>query len=424
MYRTRSRFTPGRILLLIAAALVFPSTVNASGTFRALFEFSTVGGGPPFSSLTLDPAGNLYGTTATAGRYGLGSVFKLTRNQDGTWAENILYSFQGGSDGSYPLAEVIFDSAGNLYGTTNNGGGCQSSTLEFGCGTIYRLTPQSDGTWTETTLYRFTGGADGAEPGRGPLLEAAGGFYGNAASGGKGWGVVFKLTPNPDGSWSQHVLHTFRSSDGAGPVGGVVSNTAGNLYGQASYGGGNNGCGVVYKLSQDSNGNWSETVLHRFCSSIRDGAFPLGGGLAFDSAGDLYGGTIGGAASVNCRDGCGTIFRLKHNSDGSWSYRKIHTFMGTPAWAPFAGLTIDAAGTIYGTTVRGGSADKGVIFKLTHNPDGSWTMKVLHNFLGKPAAYPYARLILDKAGSLYGTTVGTNLCCNNGGLGVVFKMIP
>ena len=129
MYRTRSRFTPGRILLLIAAALVFPSTVNASGTFRALFEFSSVGGGTPYAGLTLDPAGNLYGTTADAGRYGLGSVFKLTRNQDGTWAESILYSFQGGSDGSYPFAEVIFDSAGNLYGTTNNGGGCQSSTL-------------------------------------------------------------------------------------------------------------------------------------------------------------------------------------------------------------------------------------------------------------------------------------------------------
>lgn len=108
--------------------------------------------------------------------------------------------------------------------------------------------------------------------------------------------------------------------------------------------------------------------------------------------------------------------RLKHDSDGSWSYRKIHTFLGTPARAPAAGLTIDAAGIIYGTTKLGGSANKGVIFKLTHNPDGSWTLKVLHNFLGKPAAYPEGRFIFDKAGSLYGTAT----CCG----GVVFKMIP
>src|SRR6266496_3165405 len=380
MYPTNFRFTPGRILLLIAAALVLPSTVNASGTFRTVFEFNSVGGGTPYAGLTLDSAGNLYGTTADGGTSSRGTVFKLTRNLDGTWTESTLHSFQGGSDGSFPNAEVVFDSAGNLYGTTNNGGGCQSYT--FGCGTVYKLTPQADGTWTETILYKFTGGADGSGPyNSGALLDAAGNFYGTTVEGGKGYGVVFKLTPNPDGSWSEHVLHTFAGGfDGAKPLGGVVSDSAGNLYGETSLGGGHNNCGSVFKLGLNSNGSWSKTVLHSFCSSSSDGNVPLGG-LAFDSAGNLYGVTFYGGSG-----GDGTVFRLKHDSDGSWSYRKIHTFLGTPARAPAAGLTIDAAGIIYGTTKLGGSANKGVIFKLTHNPDGSWTLKVLHNFLGKPAA--------------------------------------
>ncbi len=419
MSRKKRWFAMGRILPSIVAALVLCTGVEASGTYRAVLGLAGMGAGIPAAGLTFDAAGNLYGTTSDGGDSGQGAVFKLTPNGDGTWSGTLLHSFMGGTDGSDPIAGVVFDQAGNLYGTTTEGGGCTKFT--FGCGTVFELTPQMDGSWTESIIHAFTGGADGEFPNRNPLTLNAGILYGEAQFGGAALGgVVFKLIQNPGGSWTEQVLYDFANpSGGALPDGGLVFDAAGNLYGTTTYLGNAHACGTVFKLAPNSSGTWSQSVLHTFCFSGSDGNDPIGG-LTLDRAGNLYGVTHLGGGSKKCSEGCGTVFRLKRNSDGSWSYKKIHSFEATPALEPSAGVAVDAAGNVYGTTLSGGSTGNGVIFKLTPNSDGSWTEKTLHNFLGKPAAHPAGTLIFGEGGILYGTT----RCCSANGGGQVFKFIP
>jgi uncharacterized repeat protein (TIGR03803 family) len=325
----------------------------------------------------------------------------------------VLHAFYG-SDGYQPYAGLIFDAAGNLYGTTLEGGtGCQ-----IGCGTVFKLSPNADGRWTESVLHRFNGN-DGSIPVAGLIFDATGNLYGTTYAGGaNSQGTVFKLTANADGSWTESVLHSFNGSDGAYPYAGLIFDAAGSLYGTAYEGGSGtgcstNGCGTIFKLTPNADGRWTESVLHSFNNT--DGATPEAG-LIFDAAGNLYGTTDGAGAH-----GYGAVFKLTPSANGSWTESVLHSFEGNGGEQPWAGLIFDAAGNLYGTTYGGGASFAGTVFKLTPNADGRWTESVLHSFEGKPATTPgLGSLVFGSAGALYGTTEE----CSSGCEGVVYQITP
>jgi hypothetical protein len=244
-------------------------------------------GGSPSGKLIFDTAGNLYGATSAGGGSNsncpnrwCGAVFELKRTPGGQWKEIVLYDFRLGKNGSVPYAGLIFDSAGNLYGTTLEGGRghCSFTT----CGVVFELTPTTAGKWKETVLYAFRGGDDGGSPYAGLILDAAGNLYGTTILGGnRGFGVVFELVPTSSGTWKEKVVHAFTGGkDGGSPTGGLIFDEAGNLYGDTINGGdlaacGGYGCGVVFKLTPTSHGKWKESVLYSF-KGAQDGAMPSG----------------------------------------------------------------------------------------------------------------------------------------------------
>ena len=344
---------------------VFELTPKAGGSWtkKVLLNFNLKNGALPLGGLIFDASGNLYGTTYGGGTHDFGTVYELTP-LNGRWTERVLYSFVPGRDGGgfKPSAGLIFDSSGNLYGTTTSGGASLS-------GTVFRLTPSSGGAWTENVLYQFTGGADGGYPVGGVILDAEGNLYGMTEYGGSGCylpgcGVVFELTPNADGSWKENVLHTFTGgADGALPLASLVMDTAGNLYG-TTLEGDLHDFGTVFKLAP-STGNWKETVLYRFKG--RSGENPSGS-LIFDSLGDLYSTTQEGGdlAGAGCNEvGCGVVFKLTPNSNGGWNERVLHTFADHPGANPEAGLIFDPAGNLYGTSIGDGSGTFGSVFEIT-----------------------------------------------------------
>jgi uncharacterized repeat protein (TIGR03803 family) len=382
---------------------VIPS--DGSGSENALYNFAG-GTDPkfPYAGLVLDKAGNLYGTTQLGGANSQGTVFEVTHNSDGSWTENVLYNFTGSADGGQPSAGLIFDASGNLYGTTNFGG---SANCNLGCGTVFELAPGSGG-WTETVLYTFTGGSDGREPYARLLSDAAGNLYGTTLLGGtvssvctSGCGTVFKLTRTSSG-WTENALYSFAGgTDGASPYDGLAFDSVGNLYGTA-YSGGASGSGVIFKLSPGSSG-WTESVVHAFRGGY-DGKYSYGD-VVLDSAGNLYGTSFQGGGK-----GYGVVFQLVPNSKGAWQEKVLHSFGNAPSANPVAGLVMDPAGNLYGTTLAGGQqtscgATCGTLFKLSPAATGKWTYKVIHIFgQGTDGYHPSGDLILDPSGNLYGTT--------------------
>ncbi len=407
------------LIIVIATTLVLAPAALAQGKFKTLYKFKgSTDGNFSQASLIFDQAGNLYSTT-TRGGAGYGTVFELTPNQDGSWTESVLYSFTGGADGADPFAGLIFDQAGNLYGTTYQGGSA-------GVGTVFELTPNLDGGWTQNVLHSFKN-SDGRYPVGGVIFGADGNLYGTTTNGGAaGQGTVFELTPNQDGSWTESVLHSFKGGrDGGYPDhGSLIFDTAGNLYGATASGGkvGCNwlspGCGTIFELKPNSDGRWTEQVLHRF-SGGTDGATPQPT-LIFDKSGNLYGTTLLGGAH-----GVGNVFELMPNSDGSWKQKVLHQFKGGN-WGPWAGVIFDQAGNLYGTTLAGGNLNAcggqgcGVVFKLAPNSNGGWNETVLHTFTDHPGALPNALLTFDESGNLYGTTAGDS----SKTFGSVFEITP
>jgi uncharacterized repeat protein (TIGR03803 family) len=315
------------------------------------------GAGPYLAGVILDAAGDLYGTTMVGGAYGDGVVFKLKPNPGGTWTENVLHSFTG-ADGALPRAGVIFDAAGNLYGTTNQGGPSND-------GVVFKLAPNPDGTWAESVLHSF-GGADGSAPQSGLTFDAAGNLYGTTANGGAytgETGVVFKLAPNRDGTWTESVLYSFTGgTDGGFSFAGLIPDAAGNFYGTTTGGGAYN-YGVVFKLEPNPGGTWSESVLYSFRGSA-DGGVPWAA-LIFDAAGNLYG-TANDRGSANCIFGCGVVFKLAPTSSG-WRETVLHTFLGFGKY-PEAPVIFGPAGNLYGTTSNQ-PTDRlpyGVVFEIAH----------------------------------------------------------
>jgi uncharacterized repeat protein (TIGR03803 family) len=418
------------LIIVILVTLVLSPGAWAQNKYKTLYKFKGGKDGVyPTGRLIFDAAGDVYGTTESGGAYGIGTVFELTPNPDGSWTKKVLHHFTGGKDGASPYAGgVSFDQAGNLYGTTSYGG-------TSGGGTVFELSPNPDGSWSESVLYAF--GADGWGT-NGPLtIDAGGNLYGVQFAGGSGacgvgCGSVFELSPNSDGSWTKSRLHTFNGKDGSNPETGVIFDAAGNLYGTTVTGGKcvEWGCGVVYKLTPNSDGTWSESLLYRFCTltNCRDGQSPYST-LTFDQAGNLYGSTTSGGAH-----GMGTVFELSPNSDGSWTEKVLHHFTGGRDGADVygAGVVLDHAGNLYSATFQGGNlsdcdgAGCGVAFKLAPNSTGGWHETVLHAFAGHPGANPVSGLTFDTAGNLYGTTSGSENWgqCSGKRCGSVFEITP
>jgi uncharacterized repeat protein (TIGR03803 family) len=392
-------------LLIVFAAVFGLLTVTAplfaASTENVLYSFCTLSnclnGEDPSAGLIFDASGILYGTTSEGGAYGEGAVFQLVL-ANGTWNETVLYSFcqlANCADGDYPIAGVIFDAAGNLYGTTSEGGA-------YGNGTVFQLALK-DGTWNETVLYDFCSTnncTDGSTPKAGLISDRAGNLYGTTYEGGIvgcSCGTVFQLV-HTNGVWKRRTLHSFNAKDGYHPTAGLIFDTLGNLYG-TTFGGGATGYGTVFQLALITNGHWKENVLHNFESNGKDGFLP-NAGLIFDGTGILYGTTFGGG-----NHGYGTIFELTL-TNGSWKERPLHSFNenGSDGYYPEAGLILDSAGNLYGTTFAGGPNGFGTLFQLTLI-DGRWKEKPVWSF-GKSTdgKYPYAGLISDAAGNFYGTT--------------------
>jgi uncharacterized repeat protein (TIGR03803 family) len=434
-----------RSMAITLAALSLTGSALAAPGETVLYGFNVDSNGyAPVASLIADNQGALYGTTAGRGATlrgtGYGTVFKLTPPAKGqmAWTETVLYSFTGGSDGFYPLAGLIADKEGALYGTTQAGG-------TAGFGTVFKLTPPVKGqtAWTKTALYSFcllSNCSDGQNPVAGLSADNQGSLYGTTIVGGSssgqcgvlGCGTVFKLTPPVKGqtAWTETVLYRFCSlsncTDGFGPSAGLIPDKKGSLYSTTQSGG--SGYGTVFKLTPPPKGQtaWIASVLYSFKGGVGDGENSTAGLIADNGA--LYGTTVGGGAGGN-----GTVFKLTPPNTGqtAWTETVLHTFCsqsypcGGDGARPLAGLIADKEGALYGTT-QGGGTDGGIgngtVFKLTPPAKGqtAWTETMLYRFAGgSDGANPYAGLTADKrGGALYGTTFyggGSN------SVGTVFK---
>lgn len=421
--------------ILMAASISLRSLSAHAQTETVLHTFSVSDGYDPAAGLVMDAAGNLYGTTFYGGASDAGTVFEMTPTADG-WTETVIHNFSG-DDGAGPMAGLIFDASGNLYGTTASGGNLHYCA-SLGCGEVFRLSRGTTGVWQLTALYKFTAEADGGEPLGGVIFDSAGNLYGTTAAYGgtkctvefNGCGVAFELTPTAEGPWTETVLHAFTGgSDGENPLASLVMDAAGNLYGTDMAGGTGEctyGCGVAFELSPTSTGVWHFTVLHSF-EGHRDGSYPQAA-LVFDAMGNLYGTAVRGGASCSC----GTVFELSPLNDGTWKLTTLHQFSGgLDGGLPLAPVAFDSAGNLFGTTtyggvkaVRGGECAAaqpgcGVVFELTPT-SGHWENKTLFAFTGGyDGGSPTAGLVLDSAGNLYGTTTE-----NTTGKGVAFKVTP
>jgi uncharacterized repeat protein (TIGR03803 family) len=377
-------------------ALVAPPA--QAQTFSVIHAFTGGSdGGNPLAGFTIDPAGNLYGTTNAGGNTGTGTVFKITTK--GT--KVVLYSFAGGVDGTYPEASVLMDASGSLYGTTFTGGAS-------GLGTVFKVTKKGN----ETVLYSFAGSADGASPIAALTMDSVGNLYGTTSAGGSaGNGTVFRLAPpkTKGGKWTEKVLYSFgQGTDGATPIAGVSLDLKHNLYGTTSAGG-SYGYGTVFQLKRSKSG-WKENVLYNFQGG-NDGGVPYAG-VILNQSGNLYGGATGGGTGAG-----GTIFELTP-AKGSWTFSVLYNIPGWTLSGPFRDLKMDASGNLYGTTHCDGTYSDGTVYKLTPS-SGTWTYTSLYEFTGgTDGYYVFSNLVFDKHGNLYGTSsVG-----GAGGYGVAFKI--
>ncbi len=391
---------------MVFALTLLTTHATQAQTFSVLHNFTGgTDGATPYAGVTVGPGGVLYGTAST--------VFKLTPHGS-SWIFSPLFEFTVYTDGLQPIGGVVIGPNGALYGTTNNGG-------EDFEGTVFELRPPATVCrsvtcyWNETVVYDFGAGGpnDGAYPAYENLaFDKSGNIYGTTNLGGNtaancastGCGTVFELTPS-GGGYTETIIHDFGSgTDGSFPVGGVVLDTAGNLYGTTPQGG-TEGAGTVYQL-MPSNGGWVENVLVNFDGSNG----PPAGSLIIDGSGNLYG-TLSFGGPV----GDGVVFKLAP-SGGGFTYSTLYTF--TSPCYPVGGLAMDAAGNFFGGCLGGGAHQDGWIFELTS------ILNDLHDFSGSDGESPYGNVALDSDGNLYGTTEdgGTGNCAGGDGCGVVWEI--
>jgi uncharacterized repeat protein (TIGR03803 family) len=410
----------GLFLMMLSAAIVMAAPLAQAQTFQVLHAFT--GGGDDaaaYAGLTVDAAGNFYGTTSGAGIGSNGSVFKLASAGSG-WLLKPLKNFgRSGNGPSEPFGNLTIGPDGALYGTTFAGG-------SGGGGTVFKLQPPAHACasfscpWTLTVLHDFNG-SDGAGPIGGVVFDRAGNLYGTTFAGGalsctdnsNGCGVVYELSPS-GGGWTETVIYDFNfgnDSDGAGPSGGLIFDTVGNLYGVTFSGGNQTNGGIVYKLSPSQGGGWTQTILHLF-SDPPDGSLPIGT-LIMDRSGNLYGTTQAGGTV----DG-GTVFELSQQGE-----QVLYNFPENSY--PAGTLVFDGSGNLYGATWYGGVNGYGTVFKLAP-AHGSWNESDLHVFQASDGIVPNGGIALDSAGDLYGTAQKggyfSDVCMQ--GCGTVWKIAP
>ena len=442
---------PAATLLRDSAGNLFTTTINGGQGAGSVFELSPASGGSfnghvlydfpvlsegmvPYSGLTPDGLGNYYGTTSTGGINagciyfsGCGTVFKLSPNGKGGWLETVIYAFTGkNGDGLFPTGNLLLDASGNLYGTTSGGGVFgYCSGFNDTCGTVFKLSPNGDGTWTETVLHAFTGytTSDGGTPAYGLVMDANGNLYGTTPSGGaKDCGVVFELSPTASGPWTEAILHDFGSTgDIPNPSSPLIFDQSGNLYGTSYSPSG--GTSSVYRLSPTA-GGWTESFLFTFTNSNTSGGFGPHGNIAFDAAGNLIAATVGGGKYND-----GVVFKLTPTTTGPWTETVLYNFKGVngDGYGQSGGVTL-AGGNIFGTTQYGGTFSStcgtvgcGTVFELTPSTTGTWTEHVLHRFSGgTDGTQPRGSVIVDALGNVFGTASGGG----SGASGVIFEIKP
>ena len=343
------------------------SDVGASGVYGTVFRLAPDGSGGytetvlhrfaagpgdganPIAGLVLDAQGNLFGTTSSGGSADAGTVFELTPDGSGGYAERVLYTFTDGADGGLPSAGLALDGHGNLFGTTRFGGSA-------GLGTVFELTPAGSGAYTQTVLHSFPSVPDGEAPVSSLILDANGNLYGTTPLAGSAYaGTVFELSPTGSGGYTERILYNFTGgSDGGAPGGGLVLDVNGNLYATAS-GGGKVNAGVVFRLAPNGTGGYAESVLYSFgTGAFEDGIHP-GAALILDAGGTLY-----GTAAAGGTDSRGTVFKLTPNGSAGYAESVLYNFPGSPDGnEPESALLMDPAGNLYGTTLTGGPAYQG-----------------------------------------------------------------
>jgi uncharacterized repeat protein (TIGR03803 family) len=401
---------------LLASVVLWTIAAQAQYQYTVLHAFGAGDDGSGvWSSVVFDSQGNLYGTTSGGGPYQAGTVYELTPQQDGKWAEEVLYNFLSfPDDGAGPFGGLVSDGPGRLYGTTQLGG-------TYHAGVVFELTLTAGG-WDYALAYSLGAPDTLACCPRGNLIVGPGdSLYGTGYD-------AFELSPGPDG-WVEGILHNFTGlkGDGLGPEAGPIMDATGNLYGTTLYGGGggcDDGCGTVYQLETpigawSKSPGWREHILHRFGEAPDDGAFPGVGELAIDGRGNLY-----GTADTGGTGRGGIVYKLVRTSaapGGVWAEVILHNFAPDGlGYEPGGGVTIDGAGNLYGTTINGGSllCGCGVVYKLSPQPDGQWQYTLLHTFVGSDGAEPDANLTIGPDGNLYGTAAAGGTY----GGGVVFQI--
>lgn len=358
------------------------------------------------------------------------AVFLLFNLSAEAQQERILYRFSGNSDGMNPYNGLITDSNGNLYGDT------------LSPATVFEISPPKSlgGQWTRTVLHRFEAAADGQGVVSVLTLDTAGNLYGATSGGGShSVGVIFELVPpsSPGSSWTENILHSFDSTDGKNPYGGVIFDKQGNLYGTTD-GDFNGNYGNVFQLSPPASLGqpWTETILYQF-QGTTDGCGPQGK-LLLGKDGSLYGTAVQcGGTQGNCFFGCGTIFKVSPPAQQGdpWTETTLFQFHGADGEYPKNGLAHDAAWNLYGATSYGGNCDAGLppgcgeVFELSPPTKAgqAWTESIVYNFTnGSDGSAPQAGVIVDNAGNLFGTTVfgGDSSCGSGSGCGTVFELSP
>jgi uncharacterized repeat protein (TIGR03803 family) len=346
----------------------------------------------------------------------------------------VIYDFTG-PDGAYPLS-LIFDDAGNLYGTTLFGGNSNTDCNSNACGTVFELSPNADGGWTQSVVYKFCSVgkncADGYYPTNALIFDSVGNLYGSTSLGGAhGTGEIYELSPPSEqgGGWTETVLYSFCNvsacADGEGPVGALAIDAAGNLYGTTASGGknfNNNLNGVVFEVSPPAvqGGAWTESVLYDFCSDTQGKAcldgFNPGGGVTMDNAGNLYGTTFeGGQYLPDCNDskgeGCGTVFKLTPAA-GGWTYTRLFAPPPTVGSSPGSPLVIGPGGGVYGTFRLNGPNNNGAVFEILHSGERGTVPLVVAD-----GTDPAAALVLGD-GVIYGSALGSG----SDAPGTIFEM--
>jgi uncharacterized repeat protein (TIGR03803 family) len=405
-------------LIVAALALSFPHAVDASAKEKPIVIFNARNGSNPLNGLLADGKGNLYGVASDGGSgncspHGCGVVFELSPASGGAWTEKTIYAFKGGTlDTDLPCTELLFDTQGNLFGGT-----CPDFSGHIGA--IYELTPGTGNTWSEKVVYPFTSQA--YFPGPRLAFDSQGRLYGSAYRTTNGGGGVFQLSPQSNGTWTETILHEFNLNNGDGyyPRGGVILDSAGNIYGTTTSGG-KTLSGTVFELTPKAGGGYSESIILNFSGS--GNGYSPSTPLIMDAQGNLFGTTQNGGAHNNE----GIVFELSPTAT-KWTETVLYSFGPQPDGFSPTGIVLGGQGILYGTTANGGNGCDfvgcGIVYQLTPQKSGPWKETILYNFESAgDGSRPAAGVVLSGTPTaIYGTT---EFGGSRYGFGTVFEITP